>query len=165
MCGVEGAELHERLLAAAGDRSFRHIGELTNTNPETVRRYMSGQAPSAEFLAEFCVAFGVSSEWLLLGRGPMRATEVKGHMLRHADPSELLAAMASTLEKLIDRVDRLDRFVQTLETRVRAKALPIPPGVNGVGSHEPAAPAVDPAHDRARRIGVAVTQRPRQDAG
>lgn len=112
--------LHERLLAAAGDRTYRHLGELTRTNAETVRRYMQGQAPSAEFLVAFCEALGINGHWLLTGQGPMHLADVRSHELGRADPGELLAAVSATLERLIERVDRLELFVQVAETRLRA---------------------------------------------
>lgn len=112
--------LHERLLAAIGDRTYRAIASETGHNPETVRRYMQGQAPSAEFLSRICECFDVNAHWLMTGAGPMRQSDSDAHVLRDATPGELLAAIADTLEKLLERVDRLEIFVQTLETRLRA---------------------------------------------
>ena len=48
---MKGNELHDRLAKCAGNHTFRRLGELTQTHPETVRRYMQGQAPSADFLS------------------------------------------------------------------------------------------------------------------
>ena len=104
-----------------GQSTYRHIGELTGTHPETVRRYLQGQAPSAEFLIGVCRAFGVSANWLLNGHGPMRANEIRREALRQADAAELLTAMSETMTVLIDRVTRLERYVQTLETRLRTR--------------------------------------------
>jgi transcriptional regulator with XRE-family HTH domain len=112
--------LHERLAAVVGQRSSRYIGELTGTNHETVRRYISGYAPSVEFLQSLCKAFGVSGEWLLTGKGPMKAADIRGSALREADAGELLSALASSVETLISRVDRLELFLQSMETRLRA---------------------------------------------
>jgi hypothetical protein len=109
---------HDRLLEAAGEISYRKLGRLTDTHPETVRRYMQGQAPSATFLTNMCHVMGISGEWLLTGRGPMKCSEMRTHALSHADPSELLTAVANTLTDLCDRVDRLERFVQGIETRL-----------------------------------------------
>lgn len=103
-----------------GKRTYREIGELTNTNSETVRRYMSGQSPSVEFVASLCRRLNVSSEWLLTGRGPVKLTELKMQALREADAGELLTAMATTMEKLLERVDRLERYTQSLEARLRS---------------------------------------------
>jgi transcriptional regulator with XRE-family HTH domain len=117
---VYASPLHERLAAVVGQRSSRYVGELTNTNHETVRRYLSGQAPSTEFLQAVCRAFGLSADWLLLGKGPMKASDVRDHALRQADPSELLTALAVAVERLIERVDRLEQMIQMIEVRVRA---------------------------------------------
>lgn len=113
------SDFHSRLNQAAGTCSYRKLGKLTETHPETVRRYMQGQAPSATFLTNMCRVLGISGEWLLTGRGPMKCTELRSHALSQADPSELMTAVANTLTDLCDRMDRIERFVQTLETRVR----------------------------------------------
>lgn len=112
----------DRLNSAAGDISYRKLGKLTDTHPETVRRYMQGQAPSASFMTNLCRELGISGEWLLTGRGPMKRTDMRSHALRHADPSELLTAVANTLTDLCDRMDRLERFVQSIEIKLRASA-------------------------------------------
>lgn len=114
--------LHHRLRAAAADRSYRELGELTATHPETVRRYMQGAAPSVEFLSAFAGALNISVEWLLTGAGAMRSKDLRPHVLREASVAELLNAMAQTIERLIMRVERLEAYMQTLETRIRANA-------------------------------------------
>lgn len=122
---AEPAEsLHQRLLAAVGTRSYRHIGELTHTHPETVRRYLHGQSPGVDFIAQLATALELSSEWLLTGHGPMKVQDLKAHALASADTSELLQAMSNTIARLIDRVERVETYVQTLETRVRAQQPP-----------------------------------------
>ncbi|MEM9372622.1 MAG: hypothetical protein AAGA55_03180 [Planctomycetota bacterium] len=121
------SDLHERLASATGKTTYRKLGELTDTHPETVRRYMQGQSPSASFLAHVCTAFGICGEWLLTGKGPMRVQEVRGHALKQADASELLGAIANTLNDLGERMDRMERYVQGLETRLRASGRKIEP--------------------------------------
>lgn len=118
---MENTLLTERLLAAAGDRTYRSLAELTSTNAETVRRYMQGQAPSVEFLAAVCVRLGISEQWLISGRGPMKTSQVRSHALNEASVSELLSAMARTLERLGERVDRLELFLSSLEVRLRGR--------------------------------------------
>lgn len=133
--------LHERLLAAAGDRTYRHIGELTRTHPETVRRYMQGQAPAADFLASLCAALHISGDWLLTGRGPMKLDEQRSHALREATAGDLLTAMAGTIERLAERIDRLETYVQTLEVRLRS-ILSVEPGAPAL----PLTPHQEPGH-------------------
>lgn len=116
--------LHERLSSVVGQRSSRHIGDLTGTNHETVRRYLAGSAPSVEFLQAVCKAFGISGEWLLTGKGPMKAADIRHHALRDADAGELLTALASSVESLITRVDRLEQFVQHMDVRLRGLSTP-----------------------------------------
>lgn len=100
--------------------TYRALGDATQQHPETVRRYMQGQSPSVEFLSALCFRFDINAQWLLTGQGPVRHTEARAHALREANPAELLAAVAAALERLTDRVDRIDLFIQTLETRLRA---------------------------------------------
>jgi len=127
--GMRYTGLHERLNTVAGDESYRRIGSKTEHNPETVRRYMKGQSPSVEFIASFCAAYDVNESWLLTGRGAAKASDVRRHQLSQANPGELLAAVAEALERLSERVDRIERFVQTMETRLRARgAIGAPPG-------------------------------------
>lgn len=147
---VDQSQLHDRLRAAVGQRTYRHVGELTGTNPETVRRYMTGQAPSAEFLSALCRSLGLSAEWLLSGRGPMKSAEIRHHTLSESAASDLLAALARSVERLLDRVDRLEVFVQTLETRLRGAQ----------ETHEP--PRIS---TRAISIAHAIPERPPPHAG
>ncbi|MFN0134184.1 MAG: helix-turn-helix domain-containing protein [Phycisphaerales bacterium] len=143
--------------AAVGQRTHRHIAELTGTNHETARRYLSGQAPSVEFLSALCRALGLSAEWLLSGRGPMKAAEVRHHTLNESGAADLLAALSRSVERLLDRVDRLEMFVQTLETRLRARP-------TGEANHE--RPEITTRLSaRAISIAHAIPERPPADAG
>lgn len=117
--------LHHRLRTVVGQRTYRELSELTCINAETVRRYVLGQPPSVDFVMGLCKSQGVNPTWLLTGDGPMRASEVKSFALRDANAHELLAAVAFTLERLAERVGRLEVFLQTMETRLRAR-LPAP---------------------------------------
>ncbi len=161
----EGSPLHERLLAAVGDRTYRAIASETGHNPETARRYMQGHAPSAEFLSRICEAYDINAHWLMTGVGPMRQSESAVHVLREATPSELLSAVADTLERLLERVDRLEIFVQTLETRLRATGEHARDG-SGANKREQEAAKDSPkaARERARRVAAAASQRSSSDA-
>lgn len=151
----KASSLHDRMNLVAGERSYRELGELTGTNAETVRRYMQGQAPSVEFLAGLARSLNLSGTWLLSGVGPRHTDEVKGAALREADASELLSAMAETISMMMDRIQRLEIFVQTMEARLRATSEPGEAEERRDGSE---------IHGRARRIGDAAAQRPPADA-
>ena len=153
--------LHERLLAAVGDRTYRRIGDLTKTHPETVRRYLQGQSPSVDFVMALCSALSISGQWLLTGEGPMKAAHAKNHALQHANPGELLSAIACTLDKLSDRLDRLELYVQGLEVRVRARVSA------SVGASDGSDSTFEGTQTdaRARAIGDALAKRPSQAAG
>jgi len=157
--------------------SNRALGDSTGQNAETVRRYMQGAAPSVEFLAALCARFDLSAQWLLTGRGPMRQSETRAFVLRQANPAELLSAIAEALERLTDRVDRIELFVQTLETRLRANRSPVDHGarIQAGASNEPVqeGDSVRPPSaeqgvaalitDRARHLAGALAQRPSQN--
>lgn len=152
------SSLHQRLRAAAGSRSYRELGELTKVHPEAIRRYHLGTPPSVEYLSGLCHALDLNSEWLLTGRGPMLRADVRPHTLREANPTELLTAVAETLEKLISRVERLEVFIQTLEARLRQQPSP-------VGSDPHAQPPAAPVSESIRTIADGVARRSPPDAG
>lgn len=177
--------LHERLAVATEGRTYKHLSDLTGTHAESVRRYMQGQPPTVEFLSALCDGLGINGDRLLLGRGPMRRSDVKSAALRSADPGELLTAMSSTMERLVERVDRIEVFVQTLETRLRATARGPRPAASTTltkgdrpdeqtkahGQSTESKDAGDQPQDnqphievKASRIGRAVAKRPRPDA-
>jgi len=185
---VEPSPIHERLSAVAGRLTYREIAERTGAHPETVRRYMQGHSPSVEFLAAVCAHLGINGEWMLTGRGPMRARDIRQAALREANAGELLTAMAETLERLRDRVERLEVFVHTMETRLRVHATPnddahsraafaeVKPAPAPTLTAAPAAadhagtpgdthgePAARPSAARARRIADAAAKPARQD--
>lgn len=162
---------HDRLNQAVGETSYRQLGTITDTHPETVRRYMQGQAPSAAFMTNLCRNLGISGEWLLSGQGPMKVRDIKTHALKHADPNELMGAIANTLTHLIERVDRLDRFVQMMETKLNAstgslvehKPNPdtIPEDKQGSSNDAAGSGSEEGSDDHtARRIARAIAQRP-----
>ena len=160
--GMDTVTLHERLSSVASGKTYKAIGDLTDTHPETVRRYLQGQSPSVEFLGALCAALGVNADWLLTGRGPVKIEEVRTHALRQANPGELHAAMASTISVLVERVDRLETYCQTLETLVRVKK-PGGDGSNAIGSGTDERAEPLEVRTRARRIADALAERPRED--
>lgn len=181
----EPGSLHDRLRVVAGQRSYRALGELTGQNTETVRRYMLGASPSIEFVAAMCARFGINADWMLTGRGAMHDRENRRYALNTSSPADLLAAVAGALERLTDRVDRIEAYTQTLETRLRAAAAAPPP--NGANAPDAPTPITQPESEgrpggvgsgtgngapedgqavvRALWIAGAVPQRPRPNAG
>lgn len=178
ICRMETSALHDRMKSMVGKTTFRALGQATNHNPETVRRYMSGQAPSVEFLSALVGAYAVNADWLLTGRGPKDRSEVRTAALSKADPNELMAAIASRMEDMCDRIDRIEVFVQTMETKLRAAGrmespeVQVNPSValqseertrNDDDNNEAEA-ADDPAGSNAGKIADAIPPRPRPDA-
>lgn len=136
--------LHDRLRIVAGERPFRVIAEITGYHAETVRRYLSGHEPSIEFVCALCRAFDISADWMLTGRGAMHASEARKHALRTSSTGDLLGAIAGAFERMSERVDRIERYVQTLETRLRAREAPEPPIVTTAAPDAPQEPPKRP---------------------
>ncbi len=163
---MNGNGLHDRLNAAVGDRTYRHIGEMTQTHPETVRRYMQGQSPSVEFVAALATALGLSGDWILTGRGPMKLEDARVQQLHQSSAGELLSAVATNLERLMERVERLEQYTQILETRLRG-SLHAADGRSddhrvSVKHEQP--PALVQQASRAQFIADALARRPSSDA-
>lgn len=76
-CEVCGSgEIQKRFAEALRNRSNAEISRLTGFHPEAIRRYRLGRTPPASLLAAMCVKLGLSADWLLLGKGPMMASEI-----------------------------------------------------------------------------------------
>lgn len=176
--GVETSgheRLHDRLQAAVGDRTFKRIGDLANTHPETVRRYLSGHAPSVDFVSRLAASLGLNINWILTGRGPMRLAEVKPQALREANATDLLTHVALAIERLESRMDRLERYTQVLEVMIRQGNQPSPavptsiePKPSESDHGEPATTTeatTNGADARARSVADALAERSRPDAG
>ncbi len=96
-------ELQSRLASAVGSRTCREIGELTGVHAESVRRYLQGRSPSAEFLVELCRSLKLNGHWLLTGEGPMFAGEITPRALDSAEPPALLQSLATSLSRWMDK--------------------------------------------------------------
>ena len=137
--------LHERMQMLLGEMTYKSVADLTGTNQETVRRYMQGQTPSVEFLAALCRRLDLNAHWLLTGDGTMRVGD--GRRTGSGEtPGEMLLALTEMVERVVERVDRLERFVQEMEVRY----------VGGT---------IEEEGGRAGRVGGAVSERSRADAG
>jgi len=178
MNATHESELHRRLSEAVGKTTYRRLGQLTDTHPETVRRYMQGQSPGTEFLANLCRNLAINANWLLTGRGPIKLGDIRKQALSEAHAGDLLTAMANSISGIVDRLDRLELFVQGMDTRLRGSgrispADPAPPSPNAVPkAHalhvrphpepKPAAPTTN-GH-AADRVGRAAAKRSSPDA-
>lgn len=104
----EDPGLTKRLRLVVGDRSFRDVARMTGLSAESVRRYLGGAIPSAEFLGALCEKLAINAEWLLTGQGPMRMDAVLAEALREADTLQIVAEIAKKFDGLSDRVTRLE---------------------------------------------------------
>ena len=76
--------LVERLTLLMGEKSARQWASDLGVNHRTLLNYLSGREPSAGFIVCVCEHMLVSADWLLLGRGTIKATEPSGFRSRCA---------------------------------------------------------------------------------
>lgn len=65
-------KFRRRLAAVRGDRSQRQFAQELGVFQQNVNRYENGTMPHTDFLMTLATKEGISLDWLLLGRGPMR---------------------------------------------------------------------------------------------
>ncbi len=66
-------KLPERLAQVRGERSQRQFARDLGVFQQNVNRYESGTTPHTDFLITLALKEKVSLDWLLLGKGKMRA--------------------------------------------------------------------------------------------
>lgn len=140
--------------------SYRRIGQMTGHNHETVRRYMTGQVPSVEFVGALCTSLNVSADWLLLGRGGVTAPAgVPGE----GRPAPLGSDLRTQVESVAARLHRVEALLGLPDSRSgrpesRSAKVEIKPGPGGraLGSTPPGSPGL--AQSVLSQIGRAATQ-------
>lgn len=122
---------------------------MTGHHVETVRRYLLGATPSTEFLSKLCDELSLSADWVLTGSGAMRQADSRAETLRSSSPTDLLAAVAGAMERMGDRIDRIETAVRSAESRQRAASKRAKPerGPAADGAATPTDPTNIGAHD------------------
>jgi len=115
---------HKRLLFVAGEYSLKELGKITETPPETVRRYMNGAVPSTAFVTKLCSGLGVSGAWLLLGTKPMMTEDLAHYTLKKAKPEQLMSALTELLIDMSERLERLERLEELNHTEEATISIP-----------------------------------------
>lgn len=118
-------ELQSRLAAAVGSRTCREIGEMTGVHAESVRRYLQGRSPSAEFLVELCRSLKLNGHWLLTGEGPMFAGEITPRALDSAEPPALLQSLANSMSRWMDKTTGVRAAAQDKEIKLADSSRPL----------------------------------------
>ena len=98
--------LCKRLSQVRGNRSLRKIAKLTGSSPESTRRYLAGQRPSAEFLMAVCSSMDVSALWLLRGEGPTRQSDVAKYILSTVNEVELCGELGRRIMAVKENAHR-----------------------------------------------------------
>lgn len=128
-----------------------------------------------DFVSRLSESLGLNINWVLTGRGPMRQAQVKPHVLREANATDLLTHVALAIERLESRIERLERYTQVLETMIRQSESAVAESPVVVEAKPPegdrASPAAataerrpDAARSRAESVADALAERPRPDA-
>lgn len=66
-------KISERLAKVRGERSQRRFARDLGVFQQNVNRYESGTTPHTDFLITLAMKEGISIDWLLLGKGKMKA--------------------------------------------------------------------------------------------
>ena len=65
-------DLPKRIAQVRGPRSQRQFALDLGVFQQNVNRYEAGTTPAVDFLITLALKEGISLDWLLLGKGPMR---------------------------------------------------------------------------------------------
>lgn len=122
--GEQAARLTDRIRFINRRAGHPGLARTAGVTAETVRRYLSGTAPSAAFLQRLCESYGVSGDWLLRGEGPVLAKDVATHALRGASGIALVLAIGAALDDLQERVERVEMFARRLAELESAATAP-----------------------------------------
>ncbi|MBA4028581.1 MAG: hypothetical protein C0475_05520 [Planctomyces sp.] len=107
--------------------SYRRIGQITRHNHETVRRYMTKQVPSVEFVRALCTSLNISADWLLLGRGAVSAPPEGLGGAAEAGPAPLGSDLRTQVESVSARLHRVEAFLGLPGSRgVKLEIKPVP---------------------------------------
>lgn len=107
--------LTDRIRIATGGRTVREVADAIGMHHETVRRYLQGHTPSADFLARICEVYRVPGTWLLLGKGPCSEVEARRAALATAPQSDLLGSLALRLMAMETRIQQLEALIGNAE--------------------------------------------------
>lgn len=110
---------YERLKKAIGTESAEDLAARTAMSVAEVQRFLAGAPLDAGFLASVCRQYGVNSEWLIHGTGPMRQADVKRFAVLQARASTCLGSIAAEADRLTERLDLVERLLNTLDARLR----------------------------------------------
>ena len=77
---------------AADDRSQQDLELLAGISQGQLSRWKTGKVvPDLPYVVELVVELGVSADWLLLGRGPMRPEDPQAEVTAFREVAEIVA--------------------------------------------------------------------------
>lgn len=97
-----------RLRDAAGGASNNTIAHVTDSNPESVRRWLIAGRPPVYFLAELVQQMHLSARWMLTGSGRKLFEDERRDSLRHTSTADIVAELARRIDGDADASDYRD---------------------------------------------------------
>lgn len=130
----EGSEtlklLGKRLRELRGRKRQAEMAEILGIPPERanyISRYEKGtHAPRLDFLVRVAEKFGVTLDWLIIGRGPRSSPTAESHLVmgEKLEPAEIpkpARRVIDLLEEAPELEPIIDAFLQGLAAKIKAK--------------------------------------------
>ena len=103
-----------RILQAMGEISRSDLSRLTGESTANISRYLSGKmTPSMKFLAAVCLGLELNSQWVLFGKGPMKAGKIDWENVTFED---LSAEYQRRILSVIDFIPQMQAMQKQLES-------------------------------------------------
>jgi hypothetical protein len=143
--------MSRRLELLRGVRPYAYIAQITGLSTESARRHVQHGNPHPDFLARVCLATKCSTDWLLLGRGPILREDAVIHTIQDAS----LAHLGHALGLALQRIDLALSKAGILSTP--PGSIELKPGYSGSGrsvDRPKGAPSVNPSQPPKRDQGT-----------
>ncbi|HYE02012.1 MAG TPA: helix-turn-helix transcriptional regulator [Phycisphaerales bacterium] len=116
-------EYRVRLRSVVATHTYRQLAAMAGVSPETIRRFLRGDRPTAVFLACVCLHFGISLNWLVFGDGPEDYEEAtKGLGTSTRRPSDAsLQRLEELLQCVHDQVGAAQRLLSGARSPARGR--------------------------------------------
>ncbi len=113
-----------------GRKRQAEMAEILGISPERanyISRYEKGtHTPGLDFLVRAAEKFGVTLDWLIIGRGPKLSSAPESHLVMEGKPER--AEVPKPARKVIDLLEEapdfepvIDAFLEGLAAKARAK--------------------------------------------
>lgn len=121
---MKNSNLGERIRTARGSLSRAAFGKRIGITSGSLRNYENGVAlPNAEVLTKICETCNVSTDWLLLGIGPMAASRAEAPLPTagaESDPTDVNAVSPAPVSDRAGACARCDEMWTELKKEMEA---------------------------------------------